>query len=98
MLLGIVKFWNDSNCLISTIQVYAIATYMNPESLEAIKGQEDTIDQALLDPSYHRTIRIVMYREVDMETCISAIFGSLAASNGRPRYGQIGGIQKTQST
>lgn len=47
---------------------------MSPELIEATKKDPaEDIEQALLDPSFHRTIRIVMYREVDMETCIAAI-------------------------
>ncbi|CAJ1897654.1 unnamed protein product [Cylindrotheca closterium] len=54
---------------------------MHPESIEAIKKEpstgEGSIEQVLLDPSINRTIRIVMYREVDMETCITAILEAL---------------------
>lgn len=45
-------------------QVYAVATYVNPKEMAALKGNpsRDDIARVLLDPKYSRTIRVVMNR------------------------------------
>jgi len=43
--------------------VYAVGTYVDFLSMSAVKNRpESEIEQALLDPMYPRTIRIVMNR------------------------------------
>ena len=45
------------------VKVYAAGAYFDPISLMAIKsGSQADLEQALLDPVYPRTIRIVMNR------------------------------------
>lgn len=56
------------------VNVYAVATYMDPVSLNSVSDYES----ALLDPvHYPRTIRIVMHRNLSMEKYTAAIVESL---------------------
>ena len=59
-------------------QVYAVGTYMDPIAMFAIKTQgKDAIEKALLDPSYPRTIRIVMNRGLSIDKYTAAIVEAL---------------------
>lgn len=59
-------------------KVYAVGTYMDPLSLGAVKtSSKEAIEEALLDPTYPRTIRIVMNRNLSSEKFIAAIVESL---------------------
>jgi hypothetical protein len=61
------------------IQVYAIGTYFDPLAMSAIKKSSNTaaIEQALLDPTYPRTIRIVMARGLSMKKFTDSIAEAL---------------------
>mmetsp|Transcript_8966 Transcript_8966/g.11925 ORF Transcript_8966/g.11925 Transcript_8966/m.11925 type:complete len:265 (+) Transcript_8966:95-889(+) len=57
------------------IKVYAVGTYLDPLAMSAVKNSKDraTLEKALLDPTYPRTIRIVMARGLSVEKFTSAI-------------------------
>jgi hypothetical protein len=58
--------------------VYAVGTYMDPLSLAAVKtSTREAIEGALLDPTYPRTIRIVMNRGLSSEKFTAAIVEAL---------------------
>ena len=60
------------------IKVYAVGTYMDPLAMSAVKKEsKDVIANALKDPMYPRTIRIVMNRTLSMEKYTSAICEAL---------------------
>jgi len=58
-------------------KVYAVGTYVDPVSLQAVKQSPAAIEQALLDPTYPRTIRIVMNRGLSVEKFTAGIVESL---------------------
>ena len=59
-------------------KVYAVGTYVDPLAMSMIKSQgEDEIKKALLDPSYPRTIRIVMNRNLSIDKYTMAIIEAL---------------------
>jgi hypothetical protein len=56
------------------VKVYAVGTYLDPIAMMAVKkGTPDDIEAALLDPTYPRTIRIVMNRGLSVDKFIAAI-------------------------
>lgn len=56
------------------VKVYAVGTYMDPVAMMAVKkGSPDDIEKALLDPTYPRTVRIVMNRGLSIEKYTAAI-------------------------
>jgi len=60
------------------VKVYAVGTYMDPIAMMAVKkGGPDIIQKALLDPTYPRTIRIVMNRGLAIDKYTAAIVESL---------------------
>jgi hypothetical protein len=59
------------------IKVYAVGTYVDPLAMSAIKANDTAIEQALLDPNYPRTIRIVMNRALSIDKYTSAIIEAL---------------------
>lgn len=60
------------------VQVYAVGTYLDPLSLSAVKkGTREAIEEALLDPTYPRTIRIVMNRGLAIDKYTAAIVESV---------------------
>ena len=61
------------------IKVYAVGTYVDPLAMAAIikSNNPSAIEQALLDPTYPRTIRLVMNRGLSIEKYTSAIVESL---------------------
>ena len=60
------------------IKVYAVGSYFDPLSLSAVKSSsKESIEQALMDPTYPRTIRIVMNRGLSVEKFTSAIVEAL---------------------
>lgn len=61
------------------IKVYAVGTYMDPLAMSAVKTSKDksVLEKALLDPTYPRTIRIVMARALSVEKFTSAIIEAL---------------------
>jgi len=60
------------------VKVYAVGTYLDPLAVSAVKkGSRETIEQALLDPTYPRTIRIVMNRSLSIDKYTEAIVESL---------------------
>lgn len=60
------------------VKVYAVGTYVDPLAMSMIKSQgEDEIKKALLDPSYPRTIRIVMNRNLSIDKYTMAIIEAL---------------------
>ena len=59
-------------------KVYAVGTYMDPLALGAVKkSKPEAIQQALLNPTYPRTIRIVMNRALTTDKFIAAIVEAL---------------------
>ena len=61
-----------------SVQVYAVGTYVDPLAMSMIKSQgEAEVKKALLDPSYPRTIRIVMNRDLSIDKYTSAIIDAL---------------------
>ena len=60
------------------VKVYAVGTYMDPVAMMAVKkGSKEDIEKALLDPSYPRTIRIVMNRGLSIDKYTAAIVEAL---------------------
>ena len=60
------------------VKVYAVGTYMDPVAMMAVKkGSTADIEKALLDPTYPRTIRIVMNRALSIEKYTAAIVESI---------------------
>eukprot|EP00553_Chaetoceros_curvisetus_P005787 CAMPEP_0204612958 /NCGR_PEP_ID=MMETSP0717-20131115/998_1 /ASSEMBLY_ACC=CAM_ASM_000666 /TAXON_ID=230516 /ORGANISM="Chaetoceros curvisetus" /LENGTH=270 /DNA_ID=CAMNT_0051625233 /DNA_START=135 /DNA_END=947 /DNA_ORIENTATION=- len=61
------------------VKVYAVGTYMDPIAMSAIKSHgTSAIEHALLDPTYPRTIRIVMNRGLSIEKYTAAIVEALS--------------------
>jgi len=67
------------------VKVYAVGTYFDPLAMSMVKSQgEAEIKKALLDPSYPRTIRIVMNRNLSIDKYTAAIIEALEPRmNGR---------------
>jgi hypothetical protein len=60
------------------VKVYAVGTYMDPIAMMAVKkGSPADIEKALLDPTYPRTIRLVMNRGLAIDKYTAAIVESL---------------------
>lgn len=60
------------------VKVYAVGTYMDPIAMSAVKSSSpQEIQKALLDPTYPRTIRIVMNRGLSIEKYTAAIVEAL---------------------
>ena len=60
------------------LKVYAVGTYFDPLAMSMIKTQgEAEVKKALLDPSYPRTIRIVMNRNLSIDKYTAAIIEAL---------------------
>eukprot|EP00980_Cylindrotheca_fusiformis_P011414 scaffold2644_cov129-Cylindrotheca_fusiformis.AAC.4 len=60
------------------VKVYAVGTYMDPIAMMAVKkGSDADIEKALLDPTYPRTIRIVMNRGLSIEKYTAGIVEAL---------------------
>lgn len=60
------------------IKVYAVGTYLDPLAISAIKVADRAIvEDALLDPNYPRTIKIVMNRNLSIEKYTAAIVEAL---------------------
>jgi hypothetical protein len=59
------------------VKVYAVGTYMDPLAVAAVKHSRAAIEQCLLDPTYPRTIRLVMNRNLSVEKFTSAIVEAL---------------------
>ena len=60
------------------VKVYAVGTYMDPIAMMAVKkASKETIEKALLNPDYPRTIRIVMNRGLAIDKYTAAIVESL---------------------
>jgi hypothetical protein len=59
------------------VKVYAVGTYMDPIAMMAVKHNKADIEKALLDPTYPRTIRIVMNRGLSIDKYTAAIVESL---------------------
>jgi hypothetical protein len=60
------------------VKVYAVGTYMDPVAMMAVKkSSKRDIEKALLDPTYPRTIRIVMNRGLSIEKYTDAIVEAL---------------------
>lgn len=60
------------------VKVYAVGTYFDSLAMSMVKSQgEAEVKKALLDPSYPRTIRIVMNRNLSIEKYTAAIIESL---------------------
>jgi hypothetical protein len=56
------------------VKVYGVGAYFDPIAMMAVKtGTPADIEKALLDPTYPRTIRIVMNRGLGVQKFISAI-------------------------
>jgi len=65
------------------VKVYAVGTYVDPMAMSAVKTQgPEAIQKALINPSYPRTIRIVMNRSLSIEKYTAAIIEAL-----EPRMG-----------
>jgi Chalcone isomerase-like len=60
------------------IKVYAVGSYFDPLAMSAVKtASSEAIQQALLDPTYPRTIRIVMNRGLAIDKYTAAIVEAL---------------------
>ena len=60
------------------VKVYALGTYLDPLAMSAVKKADAaTIQQALCNPTYPRTIRIVMNRGLSMQKFTDAIVEAL---------------------
>lgn len=63
------------------VKVYAVGTYLDPLAMSGLKNQpKEVIQEALLNPMYPRTIRIVMARGLSIQKFTDALNESL-----RPR-------------
>lgn len=58
------------------VKVYAVGSYLDPTQFVG-KKDDAAIEKALLDPAYHRTIRIVMNRSMTMDKYNDAIVEAL---------------------
>lgn len=60
------------------VKVYAVGTYMDPVAMAAVKSRpEEEIEQALLDPTYPRVIRIELAREITSKQFVDAVCEAL---------------------
>mmetsp|Transcript_7992 Transcript_7992/g.18028 ORF Transcript_7992/g.18028 Transcript_7992/m.18028 type:complete len:263 (+) Transcript_7992:107-895(+) len=59
------------------VKVYAVGTYVDNLAMSLIKSGEAEVKKALLDPSYPRTIRIVMNRNLSIDKYTAAIIEAL---------------------
>lgn len=60
------------------VNVYAVGAYFDPVAMMAVKkGSSDDIEKALVDPTYPRTVRIVMNRGLSVEKFIAAMNESI---------------------
>ena len=60
------------------VKVYAVATYVDPVALSAVKhASPAVIEEALLDPTYPRTIKIILNRNLSSEKFTAAIVEAL---------------------
>jgi len=60
------------------VKVYAVGTYMDSIAMSAIKSQgPQAISEALLNPAYPRTLRIVMNRSLSIDKYTAAIVEAL---------------------
>uniref|UniRef100_A0A7S3L7L1 Chalcone isomerase domain-containing protein n=1 Tax=Amphora coffeiformis TaxID=265554 RepID=A0A7S3L7L1_9STRA len=60
------------------VKVYALGTYLDPLAMSAVKKADAaTIQEALCNPTYPRTIRIVMNRGLSMQKFTDAIIEAL---------------------
>lgn len=60
------------------VKVYAVGTYIDPIAMMAIKkDSKEAIEKALLDPTYPRTLRIVMNRGLSIDKYTAAIVESI---------------------
>jgi hypothetical protein len=56
------------------VNVYAVGAYFDPIAMMAVKkGSQADIEKALVDPTYPRTIRIVMNRGLSVDKFIAAM-------------------------
>jgi len=60
------------------VKVYAVGTYIDPIAMQGIQKEDiSSIEKALLNPMYPRTIRIVMNRALSIDKFTSGIMESL---------------------
>jgi hypothetical protein len=60
------------------VKVYAVGTYLDPLAMSAVKNSTpERIQDALLNPTYPRTIRIVMNRGLSIQKYMDGIVESL---------------------
>lgn len=59
------------------VKVYAVATYLDPIAMSAVRSDPAALEKALLDPSYPRTMRIVMARGLSAAKFTAGIVESL---------------------
>ena len=63
--------------------MYTVATFVDPIAMSAIKTQgAAAIEKALLNPTYPRTIRIVMDRGLSIDKYTAAIVDALSPRMG----------------
>jgi len=56
------------------VNVYAVGAYFDPIAMMAVKkGSQNDVENALCDPTYPRTIRIVMNRGLSVDKFIAAM-------------------------
>mmetsp|Transcript_11893 Transcript_11893/g.13469 ORF Transcript_11893/g.13469 Transcript_11893/m.13469 type:complete len:266 (+) Transcript_11893:57-854(+) len=56
------------------VKVYAVGAYFDPIAMMSVKkGNQNDIERALINPTYPRTIRIVMNRALSVDKFIDAI-------------------------
>jgi len=56
------------------VKIYAVGAYFDPIAMMAVKkGNQNDIERALINPTYPRTIRIVMNRALSVDKFIDAI-------------------------
>lgn len=59
------------------VKVYGVACYFDPLAMSAVKNNPAALEQALLDPTYPRTIQIVMARGLSADKFTAGIVESL---------------------
>lgn len=61
------------------VKVYAVGTYVDPLAMSAVSksNNSNTIQEALLNPTYPRTIRIVINRNLSIDKYTAAIVDAL---------------------
>lgn len=59
------------------VQVYAVASYFDPLAMSAVKTNPAALEDALVNPTYPRVIKIIMNRSLSADKMTSALVEAL---------------------